>query len=211
MGATPEQIASWKKEHGNIFSVAIGSTEFIFREVTFSEFDDVISRQQTEDSAEAEDFLVRTALLYPEMAESDYDLMPAGVVTSIAEEVLEQSGMASPKKAKGILEKYREQNTEVRSLMKAFILATMPAYKEEELDFLTFSQMAKKVALAEQIIKINQAAFGVENEITLDLIDPEEEAQKQDTEKQKHAAYKKPGQAGAEDPIAQKLAQALGG
>lgn len=211
MSADEQQIREWKKQYGNIFSIAIGSVDFIFREITFAEFDDVYARQDSSDSAEAEDYLVRLALLYPTLSDEDYDKMPAGVVTSIAEEVIDVSGMGNPKRAKAMLEKHRENNNQVRNLMKAFILATMNAYREEELDDCTFDQLAKKVALSEQIIKINQTAFGVENELTLDLIDPEEEERKAEAEAHKHATSKKPGQAGAKDPIAEKLAQALGG
>lgn len=211
MATSSEQIAKWKKEHGHIFSMQIGSTEFIFREITFNEFDEVIAFQELEDSAAAEDFLVRLALLYPQMQQKDFDKLPAGVISSIADEVLSASGIADPKQAKSMLDDLRLQSSDVRVLMKAFVLSTMSAYREEDLDEMTFSQLAKKVVLAEQIIKINQAAFGIENEITLDLVDPEEEAQRAMQDKQKHAAQKKPGQAGAGDPIAQKLSQALGG
>jgi len=210
MGPTQEHIVAWKKEYGNIFSMTIGSTDFIFREITFNEFDDVQRYRESESSAAAEDYLVRMALLYPQMSDEDYDRVSAGVVTSIAEEILDMSGMGSPKRAKSVLDKHRNNTNEVRVLMKAFILATMSAYKEEELDYYTFDELAKKVVMAEQIIKVNQAAFGVDNEITLDLIDPEEEVQKQQHEADKHNKQKKPGQAGANDPIAQKLASALG-
>ena len=40
--------------------------------------------------------------------------------------------------------------------MKAFVLATITSYSVDELDEMTFSQLAEKVALSEKIIEIKQ-------------------------------------------------------
>jgi len=210
MAVSPEssQIQEWKREFGRIFSVPVRGTDYVFREIKLTEYDMVQSYRKTEGSALAEELLVEVALLFP--TEVQWDSVPAGVVTGLAEEILEYSGFASPNAVRGMLEEHRERMGTARALMKSFVLAAMPAYKEEELDGLTFNQLCAKVALAEQIIEVNQAAFGVENKLTLDLIDPEEEALREQQEIHKHAASKKPGQAGAVDPIAHKLHQALG-
>lgn len=90
--------------------------------------------------------------------------------------------------------------------MKAFVLATISAYTPEDLDALTYSQLAEKVALAEKIIEITQAMHGIpSNDLKLELIDPEEELEKQNAKAAKHDMAKMPGAAGINDPIAQKL------
>lgn len=208
MGATPEQIELWKQQYGNIYAVTVRGTEYIFRQITFREFDAVYGKKNSSDVALAEELLFSTAVLYPE--EINYDKIPAGVITSISDEILDASGVGSERRAREILQGHRARSSDVRILMKAFVLATMGAYKEEELDDLTFDQLAQKVVLAEQIIQVNQSAFGVENAITLDLIDPEEERELQEQEAAKHTAQKKAGQAGFNDPIAQRLANAMG-
>lgn len=208
MSATSEQIDHWKQQYGKIFAVSVQNTEYIFRQLTFREFDAVYAKKSGADTAAAEELVFATAVIYPEQI--DYDKIPAGVITSICDEILDNSGMGSQRRAREILSAHREKASEVRVLMKAFVLATMGSYKEEELDDLTFDELAKKVVLAEQIIRVNQSAFGIENEVTLDLIDPEEEQRKQATEAAKHTAGKKAGQAGFNDPIAQRLADALG-
>ena len=55
-----------------------------------------------------------------------------------------------------ILEQKREKASSVRSLMKAFVLATITTYSPEDLDKMTFSQLAEMVALSEKIIEIKQ-------------------------------------------------------
>jgi hypothetical protein len=90
--------------------------------------------------------------------------------------------------------------------MKAFVLATISAYKPEDLDNLTYSQLAEKVAIAEKIIEITQSMHGIQpNNLKLELIDPEEEEEKQKSMEAKHDLAKGPGAAGLNDPIAQKL------
>lgn len=204
-----EKVHEWKAQHGNIYTVSDRGTTYVFRALTFAEYDEIIQIERSFGTADAEDAIAGTALLYPEGIK-EFDRIPAGVVSALADEILEISGMNTPKAAKEMMEAQRERSGEVRNLMKAFVLATMPAYREEELDALTFAKLAKKVALSEQIMKVNQAAVGMEdNDMKLDIVDPEEEAQRQEAEAEKHAAQKGPGEAGLKDPIAQRLQEAL--
>jgi hypothetical protein len=90
--------------------------------------------------------------------------------------------------------------------MKAFVLATIHTDSPEFLDNLSYSQLAERVALAEKIIEIKQAINGIEStNVTLALIDPEEEAQKATAEAARHEAKRKEGEAKYNDPIAKKL------
>ena len=71
---------------------------------------------------------------------------------------------------------------------------------------MTFSELAQHVALSEKIIEIRQAMNGVQySAITLELIDPEEEFEKEKQTSDKHDQAKAMGAAGYKDPIAQKL------
>jgi hypothetical protein len=90
--------------------------------------------------------------------------------------------------------------------MKAFVLATIHTDSPEFLDNLSYSQLAERVALAEKIIEIKQAINGIEStNVTLALIDPEEEAEKVTAEAARHEAKRKEGEAKYNDPIAKKL------
>lgn len=129
-----------------------------------------------------------------------------GAVSGLSEKILEFSGFSSPKKTKQILDEKREQASHVRGLMKAFILATIHTDTPEHLDSLTYSQLAARVALAEKIIEVKQAILGIEStNVNLQIIDPEEEMQKQQQSAARHNASKSEGAAGYNDPIAQKL------
>lgn len=124
----------------------------------------------------------------------------------MAEQVIDFSGFASAKKAKRVLDEKRIKASQVRGLMKAFVLATIHTDSPEFLDSLTYSQLAERVALAEKIIEVKQAINGMEStDVTLSLIDPEEEREKEAVSAARHNASKVEGAATYNDPIAQKL------
>lgn len=124
----------------------------------------------------------------------------------MAEEILDFSGFGSAKTTKKVIEEKREQLSGVRGLMKAFVLATISSDTPEFLDSLTFSELAYRVALAERIIEVKQAINGIEStNVKLQIIDPEEEIEKQKLSAARHDKSKPEGTAKYNDPIAQKL------
>lgn len=200
------QIREWKKKHGKIYSIEDRGKTYVFRELTMGEYRLAEILSESEGSAGAEDYIVETALLHPDL---DLDRSPAALVSAVAEEIMNISGMGDINYARETLNRERSKAQELPGLMKAFILSTMP-YTEEQLDEMTFSDLAAKVALAEQIIKLNQISVGIENDVSLDFLDEEEQIAAQQAAQHKHAATKQPGQAGYQDPIAEKLHHALG-
>lgn len=202
----PSFIFKIKNKYGSIFETSIKKETILFRELTFSEFDHISEFQKNGDSstADIEDLIIKYSVIYPK--DFKIDNYPAGLISSLAEEVLEESGFSSARRAKQIVEKKREEANEVRSLMKAFVLATMPNYHPSDLDNMTFSKLAEHVALSEKIIEIQQSAAGMEStNVSLQLIDPEEEIQKQKDYANRFNASRKDGEAKFEDPIARKL------
>lgn len=90
--------------------------------------------------------------------------------------------------------------------MKAFVLATIHTDTPESLDSLTYSELAARVALAEKIIEVMQAIKAIEpTNVTLQIIDPEEEQKKAKQTAARHDSSKSEGAAKFNDPIAQKL------
>jgi hypothetical protein len=202
-----EVLAELKKKNGPLFAFNIKGTDLLFRQLTFEQFDDIAQGQESGylSSADAEDKVLEATLVYPDI--NFIQRIPAGAVSSIAQEIIDQSGLASARIAKGILEEKRAiSQTDVRVLMKAFVLATMPAYSPDDLNKMTFSQLAEKVALAERIIEIKQTMNGLQpSQMKLDLIDPEEEINKEKARAANYNASRVEGEAVYEDPIARKL------
>lgn len=202
----PQFLYEIKKKYGSVFAVNLKGQEVLFRELTFNEFDRITEYKNSEgaSSTDAEDLIISSAVVYPE--NFNFQKLPPGLISSLAQQIIDFSGFYSAKLAKQVLENKREQAGQVRSLMKAFVLATIHAYSPEDLDDMTFSQLAEKVAVSEKIIEIIQGMNGVQpTNLTLQLIDPEEEEEKKKISAARHNLSKKAGEAVYEDPIAQKL------
>lgn len=199
-------VKAWKQAYGQVYSVNIRGVDYVFRALSFAEFDR-LRLDSPESAVDAEDQVVDLALLHP--AEGPPPTAAAGIISSLAEQIINVSGFGSPGRMKEVLgEKRQLAEGDVRTTMKAYVIATMPSYRDEELDLLTFDQLAAKVALAEQILKLQRAA--IDHEVTVDIIDPEEEAARAQQEKAKHAATRQPGQPVYDDPIAARLRAAMG-
>jgi len=201
----PELLYELKLLYGSVFETTLKKDTIVFRELTFSEFDQITEHQNSgESSAEIEELIIKLGVIYPENI--DLDHYPAGLVSSLAEEILHESGFASPGKAKRILDEKRLEASEVRSLMKAFVLATITSYTPEDLDNLTYTKLAQKVALSEKIMEIKQAILGIEStNVSLQLIDPEEVMEQQEDMAKRYNQSRKEGEAKYNDPVAQKL------
>lgn len=196
----PEQLAKWKMEYGEVFSV---EDEYIFRPLKVKEHAE-IERHKEWSSPEIEDYIVATALIHPQF--SDVELTAtAGTISSLAHEILNISGYGKANYAQKTIDNARERVNEAINLMKIFIIAAMPAYTDISLDDFTYAELAMKVALAEKIIEVRQGGA------TLALIDPEAEIEKEKLLAEKESIMKMPGQAPRNDPIAQKLRNTFGG
>lgn len=195
-----------KKQHGSLFQTSIKNQVVVFRELKFSEFDRIAEHQLSGDytNLDVEDFIIKSAVVYP--LEFDTDRLPTGMISSLAEEILQESGFSSAKKAKNVLESKRQQASEVRSLMKAFVLATISTYSAEDLDDMTYTKLAENVALSEKIIEIKQNILGIQpTNVTIQLVDPEEEAEKEQDFANRFNQSRGAGEAAYQDPVAQKL------
>lgn len=202
----PAVVSDLKSKYGNIYSVTIKNTDVVFRELTFKEYDKILDLKDSEDfsSADIEDYIIEYSVVYPD----NYNTLsiPPGNVTALANEILDISGFSSARLAKQTLETKRIEAGEVKNLMKAFVLATISTYSPEDLEEMTFSQLAERVALAEKIVEIQQGVNGIEpTNLKLQLIDPEEEEEKEKVRAARHNASKMPGAAVYDDPIAKKL------
>jgi hypothetical protein len=201
-----ELLYELKKQYGSLFQTSIKNQSIVFRELTFSEFDKISEYQLSKEytSVDIEDFIIKSAVLYP--TDFNSDKYPAGQISSLADEILDESGFSSPAKAIKVLNEKRAQASEVRNLMKAFVLATISTYSAEELDNMTYTKLSENVALSEKIIEIKQSILGIEpTNVSIQLVDPEQEQKKQKDYANRFNSSRKPGEAKYEDPVAQKL------
>jgi hypothetical protein len=69
-----ELLYELKKKYGSLFQTSIKKQSIIFRELTFSEFDQISEYQLSKDytSVDIEDFITKSAVLYPFDFNSDF-------------------------------------------------------------------------------------------------------------------------------------------
>lgn len=186
-----EMIERWKREYGRVFSLSISNYTCIFRALTFKEFSQIEKIQSVTD---AEDHILKTALLHPEF--EVIDNASAGVGVALIDEIIEVSAFSDSESAKEIFSNKKDKSDDIWSVMKAIVIMAIPSYKPWELDDLTFDRMAELVVTAEQIIRINQSIMGGEPTFEFEIDVEEEEAEE-------------PKKGPASDPIAQKLHNAI--
>lgn len=182
-----QQRYELKTRFGNVFSAELGKKEYIFRPLTLQEYRYIISiLDDSATDADLEDYVVKMAVVDPPNV--DLDKMKAGHVSSLADQILKISGFTDVNFLVESLENTRKELEEASYMMKAFILAAMPAYTEEDLDQLSIVLLIRKLALAEKILGVQQAASGLPPEAQIlfafgspegELIDPAAEQKTQ--------------------------------
>lgn len=179
---TTAQIGAWKASYGEIYEVDLRGKPCYYRSLNFKELKLLTSVADSWSVVDMEDFIVSSAVLYPD---SEWlENLPAGLYSSLADAIRDVSGLGDAKSAIATLQTARDSAANVLNLAKIYILATMPAYREEELEELTATQLFHKVAMAEQIIALNQTAM-MGNSVEFTIIDPEEEERRQEEEENK--------------------------
>lgn len=181
---------SLQLRYGEIFSTVIEGKEIIFRALTLSEYKQIaLTVGEDLSGVDLEDMAVQFAVVHPQL---DIDRMKAGHVAALAEEILKVSGFTDEQYLVHYLSAARQDSDEVSFMMKAFILATMPAYTEEDLNELTIKQLLDKVALAEKIIEVQQASLGIPEEyaVKFALVSSEEQIQQPQRSKPSKEASK---------------------
>lgn len=195
-------IAEWKLQHGHVYISAFKGQDFYYRAITLGEFKSITVTDPDLKTAKTEDLIVRLALLYPK--DFDFDNAPAGVLSGLAEQIFNMSGFGDPGYASQLMDEERKDVQQFSNIMKTIILTALPAYKEEELDLLSFHQLAHKTALAEEILKLKQSV-DEGSVVSLAIIDPEKE---EEMKRQQKAKTTKPGSVSYDDPIASRLRRA---
>lgn len=153
-------IQRLKHEYGDIFGIELDGVEYIYRSLTL---DEINKADQLLEDTDREDFYAKSAVLFPD--KFDIDNMRAGDVITLAEAVMSVSGILDVETVKGYLIQARESlSSDVITVMKSYIIAAMPSYREEELNNFTMKQLIAKLVLAEQILTLQQVVMGLESD-----------------------------------------------
>jgi len=168
-----ELIAQLKEKYGNtLFSLSIFGKDYVFRPLNVGEYRDLVSSDLPTD--EKEDMIVSRAVVWPE--DLSGVMTKAGIVSSLASEILDCSNFFDVKSCKAIFDSARAEAQDIVNIMKALILAVHQEFNlnEVDVDSMTFAELSKKAALAEQILTIKKVVNDPNMEFNLEIVDPEE-------------------------------------
>lgn len=95
----PDILFHLKSKYGSIFETTLKRDTIIFRELTFAEFDRIAEYESSgESAAEIEDLIIKSAVVFPENIVLDH--YPAGMISALAEEILQESRFCLSSKSK---------------------------------------------------------------------------------------------------------------
>ena len=196
MKPSPEFLAENRQAFGEIYLIEGPESVYVFRPLTFNEIDSLLAHKELS-TMDAEDLVVRFAVIWPE--DFDPDNEKPGLVSNLAEGILDNSHIHDAAKAQQVLDAKRFDATQARHSMKALVLACYDSLQisDAELDNMTFTQLCSKVALAELIMDVKKAMNTPGYELSFNILAEGPEAQATEAPED----Y---------DPVAQKLRQAMG-
>lgn len=217
-----QKIKEIKSQYSEVYLTDLDDQEVVFKALSVSEYNKSLDVAYRESSADAEEYVIDLAVIFP--SDLDLDKFMIGEISALSDEILEQSGFSDYEKCISKIDTAREKSGEVVSFMIAMIIASEQGYSMEQLRDMTFAQVADKAAMAERIFEIKQQMIQG-GEIVLEVRDPSQKPEDnakaptltpEEFEAIKRGEYVNPektstiGTATTEDPIARKLREALG-
>lgn len=194
MKPSPEFLAINRQAFGEIYLMEGPKSVYVFRPLTFDEIDTLLAHKELS-TMDAEDLVVRFGVIWPEDFDPEFE--KPGIVSNLAEGILNNSHIHDAAKAQEVLDEKRFDATQARHAMKAIVLACYDSLRltDADLDQMTFTQLCSKVALAELIMDVKKSINTPGYELSFDILP--------DTPEQVQAPEDY-------DPVAEKLRQAMG-
>ncbi len=157
-----------KFKHGRIFKATtpLSHLTIYFKLIGKSQYDrymGIVGNSEQKISVPAEDYLFNAAVIYPEKFFIEQCLL-AGEYHAIAEAIASNSGWHNLEDFSSVLKGKRILSTTLIEQMIAFISKAFPVYKIEELEALNYEELARMLALAENILEARLNVPGAEVE-----------------------------------------------
>lgn len=146
------KIVGHRRRYGsNWLTVFPDNLEIPWRQLTLQEFLDYdnLFRSSNYTAAEIEDEIFQLVVLESVFTEN-IDILPAGVVSTVAAQVLQVSGVDSPEQLSEDLHLARQQVQDFITSAVTLICSVFPAYKPEDVFNLKYDVFMVRLAMAEK-------------------------------------------------------------
>ena len=139
-------LIEFKKKYYSVFATTIGSDLYVWRPLTRSEYE-IISKSAGPNELLKEEMICQAAVLYPEV---NFGIHKAGVPSSLAPQIIEESGFGTALKTYEYLSKSRDAVlNNFTAQAEIVIAAAFPQYTFEEMKSWNIEQLLDMVARAE--------------------------------------------------------------
>lgn len=143
-----DKLEQFKSLYGNIYSVEILGNFFVFRELRRGEFKEI--ELLDIDDGSKEDEICRRCTLSPDVFGED--LYHGGVLTSLSQCILRESGFLDPYVLVDKITGYRESYKDLEARYDALILAAFPNFVLSDLDKMPIDEYLRYLAASEFIL-----------------------------------------------------------
>lgn len=159
-------LEDWKKEYGNIFLTDINDQQFIFKLLSYEEYDEII--KNVEDSYDMDEAICRVAVLDPEVKDWEDEIF-AGYVSTLSQLIREESLIIPRAENKEnsdnqVIELLEEKGQQIANSfmmqLPIIIVHTFPQYTFEDVG---------KMSLYEQVDLYAKANWALENLAGIEL------------------------------------------
>lgn len=147
-------IADAKQRYGKVFAAEDMGTVFYFRPMTNADLKLIRNLTNRLSSFELEEMLIDRCVIWP--LNHDYDLHSAGFVSSLCDEIRENSAFDDPDRFLELIDEARNAATKVTILIKAMIIAAMPTVSSDDIDNMSLYKLTETLALAERVLEIQR-------------------------------------------------------
>lgn len=127
-------LNSLKDKYWNIYEADIEDSRYIFRELTRAEWNKAM--RYFLDPYDREEYVIRMAVIEPDLKDADFDSMKAGDISSLASTILRESGFGSEptNKIQSLMEKYDSEMDNFQHQVSCIITEAFPILDIEEVE-----------------------------------------------------------------------------
>lgn len=165
-------IYALKEEYKDIYVVGVLDEEYLFRLLTRNEYYAIDSMDCSDE--EKEEIIVSACLIDRELTQEDIDESYAGIISTICEVIMSESGLSEESAQELGIQYYQEmQNPD--NMIDAIIMEVFPTISLDEIETWTVNKTLKYFSRAEWILSnlrgINVTSLLKAQEQPIDYID----------------------------------------
>lgn len=156
------------KNYTELFCYELGGLEFIYRPLSFAEYNTILELEDHLSGPEINDHIVTICTLYPSNISKWLDIAKAADPDTYAQKILDESGWNSSDKMLQLFMKGKEERDELPALIELVICTVYKALRPEDIKNMTLKEQMSLYAKAELIYNAGGTNLDIESMLKQD-------------------------------------------